>query len=149
MNDVALRDAINAAYREVFNLQFQKGTHQLQDATSIRRARRRIARLRTILRERELAVVAGAPIAPLAAAAPAAISPQKQRALDEREAAAEAEAPEPPAGDVADEVAADAVADVDLEADAPEQDPAEADSPDSGTPKADASDADKGEKETD
>ena len=90
MDDAALTGAVNDAYREVFNLQFQKGTHQLQDLTAIRRARRRIARLRTILRERELAIVAGAPLQPLTATAPAPISPQRQRALDERAAAASA-----------------------------------------------------------
>lgn len=159
MDDAALRDAINEAYREVFNLQFQKGTHQLQDATSIRRARRRIARLRTILRQRELAVVAGAPIAPLAATAPAVISPQKQRALDEREAEAPPEEPAETlplgASDLADEVAEGAVAEVDLEAAAPtepEPDPVEAptEAP-AETPAEDPTEAkaDTGEKETD
>ena len=123
LDDAALRDAVNEAYRELFNLQFQKGTRQLQDMTTIKRARRRIARLRTILRQRELAVVAGAPIAPLSTAAPAAISPQRQRALDAREAAQAAQAaaeaaaaPEIPlpASDIAEGVATDAVATVDL-----------------------------------
>ncbi len=118
LDDTALTAAVNEAYRELFNLQFQKGTHQLQDLTTIRRARRQIARLRTILRERELAAAAGAPLAPLAAAAPAPISPQKQRALDER-AAAESALPEeavplvPPSA-LADELAAEAVEDVEL-----------------------------------
>ena len=132
LTDAALADAINEAYRELFNLQFQKGTHQLQDATTIRRARRNIARLRTLLRERELAVVAGTPIAPLTESAPAAISPQRQRAIDVREAeeaaqaAAQAEteaaaevaaeaAAEGAAEAVADEIADEAMADVDIE----------------------------------
>ena len=141
MDDAALRSAINEAYREVFNLQFQKGTHQLQDATSIRRARKRVARLRTILRQRELAVVAGAPIAPLTDASPAAISPQKQRALDEREAAqeVEAESPAPLPSDIADEVAEQIVADVDLDAAAATGD----------TDPKDAGAADADQKETD
>ena len=118
MDDTALTSAVNEAYREVFNLNFQKGTHQLQDLTAIRRARRRIARLRTILRERELAIVAGAPLQPLAAAAPAPISPQRQRALDERAEAASA-LPEdarsliPPTA-FADDLVDDAVEDVEL-----------------------------------
>lgn len=138
LDDAALADAVNEAYRELFNLQFQKGTHQLQDVTTIRRARRRIARLRTLLRQRELAVVAGAPIAPLAESGPAAISPQKQRALDVREAeqAARAEAEseaqadaEIPAEAVADDIADQAMEDVEIEradGDAEAQAPADA-----------------------
>lgn len=94
LDDAALGEAVNEAYRELFNLQFQKGTRQLQDTTAVRRARRQIARLRTILRERQLAAVAGAPLAPLAEPAEPVISPQKQRALEERrqrDAAARAE----------------------------------------------------------
>ena len=118
MDDAALTSAVNEAYREVFNLQFQKGTHQLQDLTAIRRARRRIARLRTILRERELAIVAGTPLQPLTGTAPAPISPQRQRALDERAAAASA-LPEDAIGLIAPSAAAeglvdDAVEDVEL-----------------------------------
>ena len=90
LNDAALGEAVNEAYRELFNLQFQKGTRQLQDATTVKRARRQIARLRTILRERQLAVVAGAPLAPLAEAPAPALSPQKKRALDERRVQEEA-----------------------------------------------------------
>lgn len=94
LNDDQLADAVNEAYRELFNLQFQKGTRQLQDGTAIPRSRRQIARLRTLQRERQIAAVLGTPIAPAAAPEEAAISPQKQRALDERaeQEAAEAEA---------------------------------------------------------
>ena len=65
MTDVQLGEAINEAYREVFNLQFQIGTRQLQNPMAMRSARRQVARLRTILRERQLAEAAGAPIEPL------------------------------------------------------------------------------------
>ncbi len=130
LDDAALTTAVNEAYRELFNLQFQRGTHQLQDLTTIRRARRQIARLRTVLRERELAAAAGTPLTPLAATAPAPISPQKQRALDER-AATESALPEeaapliPPSA-LADELAAEAVEDVELtSADAEATDAAE------------------------
>ena len=114
MDDAALTSAVNEAYREVFNLQFQKGTHQLQDLTAIRRARRRIARLRTILRERELAIVAGTPLQPLTATAPAPISPQRQRALDERAAAASA-LPEDAIGLIPPSAAAEGLVDVAVE----------------------------------
>lgn len=66
MTDSELGEAINEAYREVFNLQFQRGTRQLQNPMAMRQARRQVARLRTILRERQLAEAAGAPIEPLA-----------------------------------------------------------------------------------
>ncbi len=65
MTDADLAEAINEAYRELFNLNFQRGTRQLQDPNAPRTARRQIARLRTILRERQLAAEAGEPIAPL------------------------------------------------------------------------------------
>ena len=99
LNDEQLAEAINEAYRELFNLQFQRGARQLQDANTLRTARRQIARLRTIQRERVLAAALGAPLAPSAPAPAPDISPQKQRAQAERtqreaEAAAEAEASE-------------------------------------------------------
>ena len=72
MTDAELGEAINEAYREVFNLQFQIGTRQLQNPMAMRSARRQVARLRTILRERQLAEAAGAPIEPLARVAEAA-----------------------------------------------------------------------------
>jgi large subunit ribosomal protein L29 len=89
LDDQTLAQAINEGYRELFNLQFQRGTRQLQDPGSLARARHQIARLRTVQRERAIAVMTGTPLAPLAASEPAPISPQKQRAID---AAAEAEA---------------------------------------------------------
>ena len=94
LNDDQLAEAVNEAYRELFNLQFQKGTRQLQDGTAIPRTRRQIARLRTLQRERQIAVVPGTPIAPVAVPEEAAISPQKQRALDERAGQEIAEAAE-------------------------------------------------------
>ena len=54
MSDVELGEAINEAYREIFNLQFQRGTRQLQNPMAMRQARRQVARLRTVLRERQL-----------------------------------------------------------------------------------------------
>ena len=90
LDDAQLGQSINDAYHEYFNLQFQKGTRQLQDSMAIRRVRRQIARLRTVQRERQLAIVAGTPLRPLAEQAEPVISPQKRRAQEER-AAIEAE----------------------------------------------------------
>ena len=107
LSDHELAQAVNEAYRELFNLQFQKGTRQLQDPTTIRRARRQTARLRTIQRERQIAAVAGAPIAPLAEPPAAVLSPQKRRAQEERaareQAATDEAAAEPVAPEAADE----------------------------------------------
>ena len=90
--DRELAEAINEAYRELFNLRFQKGTRQLQDVTTIQRARRQVARLRTIQRERQLAVAAGAPIEPLTEAPSRAVSPQKRKTQEARRAQEETEA---------------------------------------------------------
>lgn len=116
LNDRQLAEGINEAYREVFNLQFQKGTRQLRDGLAIRRGRRQIARLRTVQRERQIAEVLGAPIAPSAAPAEAELSPQKRRALEER-ATLEAEEAELNADETDDLVTeVDAVTDVDVNA---------------------------------
>ena len=80
LNDRQLADAINESYRELFNLQFQRGTRQLQNPTALRGARRQIARLRTIQQERHRAELAGAPLEPLTAAPEAEISPQREAA---------------------------------------------------------------------
>ena len=92
LTDEELADAINEAYREVFNLHFQKGTRQLNNPMAIRKARRQLARLRTIRHERLLANIRGIAIAPETAPAERAISPQKRRAQEERAAAEEAAA---------------------------------------------------------
>lgn len=89
-----LAEAINEAYRELFNLRFQKGTHQITNPMAIGRARRQIARLRTIQRERVRAADRGETVEPQAPAAPPTISPQKRRAREAAAATATAEAPD-------------------------------------------------------
>jgi large subunit ribosomal protein L29 len=49
-----LNKEINDAYRSLFTLRFQHASRQLQNYRALRDAKRRIARLRTIKREREL-----------------------------------------------------------------------------------------------
>jgi large subunit ribosomal protein L29 len=53
-----LNNKLDDAYQEMFNLRFQKSTGKLTNTARVREVRRDIARIRTILREREL--VAGA-----------------------------------------------------------------------------------------
>lgn len=50
-----LNNKLDDAYQELFNLRFQKATGKLTNTTRVREVRRDIARIRTILRERELA----------------------------------------------------------------------------------------------
>jgi len=54
LDDGQLNEHINEAYRAMFTLRFQHASRQLQNYRELRNARRRIARLRTIKREREL-----------------------------------------------------------------------------------------------
>ena len=46
---------LDAAYQELFNLRFQKATGKLSNTARPGEVRRDIARIKTILRERELA----------------------------------------------------------------------------------------------
>lgn len=55
-NNEQLDREIGEAYRALFTLRFQHASRQLQNYRELRNARRRIARLRTIRRERELQV---------------------------------------------------------------------------------------------
>lgn len=49
-----LKRRLDETYRELFNLRFQQATRQLTKTSEIRRVKRDIARIRTVLREREL-----------------------------------------------------------------------------------------------
>lgn len=49
-----LNHKLDELRRELFNLRFQQTTHQLKNPTRIRIVRREIARILTILREREM-----------------------------------------------------------------------------------------------
>ncbi len=57
MTDDELRDELNATHRELMNLRFRTATMQLSNVNEIRKARKRIARIKTLLREREMARV--------------------------------------------------------------------------------------------
>lgn len=50
-----LEKKLDDTYRELFNLRFQRAQNQLKDTNSIRRVRHDIARIKTVLRQRELA----------------------------------------------------------------------------------------------
>ncbi len=54
MNDQELNDQLKELKGELFSLRFQMATGQLQNPVSIRETRRNIARVKTILRQREM-----------------------------------------------------------------------------------------------
>jgi large subunit ribosomal protein L29 len=49
-----LKKQLDDSYRELFNLRFRLATRQLTNYNEIRNVRKRIARIKTILREKEL-----------------------------------------------------------------------------------------------
>jgi large subunit ribosomal protein L29 len=59
MSDADVRARIAELEQEQFNLGFRSATQPLEDPLRVRGIRRDIARLRTVLRERELATQAG------------------------------------------------------------------------------------------
>jgi large subunit ribosomal protein L29 len=54
--DGELETELDDAYQELFNLRFQRTTGQLANTARVRQVRQNIARIKTVLRERELAV---------------------------------------------------------------------------------------------
>ncbi len=54
LTDEDLRRELEEAHQALFNLRFQTSTRQLADVSQVHKAKRRIARIRTLLREREL-----------------------------------------------------------------------------------------------
>lgn len=54
-NNAELARKLDDAYQELFNLRFQRATGKLANTARFQTVRRDIARIKTILRERELA----------------------------------------------------------------------------------------------
>jgi len=54
LTDEEIRQKLDEAYETLFNLRFQRVVGQLENTARLREVRRDIARLKTILREREL-----------------------------------------------------------------------------------------------
>ena len=55
MDEQELLDNLSAAQQELFNLRFQHVTGQLDNYSRLRAVRKDLARLHTVLREREIA----------------------------------------------------------------------------------------------
>jgi len=56
LSDEELAKQLEAAHEELFNLRFRLATKQLVNHREIRRVKKEIARLKTIIRERELGI---------------------------------------------------------------------------------------------
>ena len=59
LDDERLVDELRKSKEELFNLRFQSATGQLESHGRLRAVRRDIARIYTIMRERELGITAG------------------------------------------------------------------------------------------
>ncbi|MCG7421486.1 50S ribosomal protein L29 [Micrococcus sp. ACRRV] len=56
MDNARLLEALKSSKEELFNLRFQAATGQLEDSSRLKAVKRDIARIYTILRERELGI---------------------------------------------------------------------------------------------
>jgi len=59
LNEAEVARKLDEVHQELFNLRFQYSTGQLKNTARLSQVKREIARLRTILRERELAAAQG------------------------------------------------------------------------------------------
>lgn len=55
LNNIDLESKLREAKEELFNLRFQLATNQLDNTARIKQVRKDIARIRTVMREREQA----------------------------------------------------------------------------------------------
>lgn len=58
--EAELREDLESAHQALFNLRFQAATRQLADVSQVAKAKRRIARLKTLVRERVILAEADA-----------------------------------------------------------------------------------------
>jgi large subunit ribosomal protein L29 len=58
MTDDELGDDLDASHRGLMNLRFRVATMQLSNVSEIKKTRKRIARINTVMRQRELAKAA-------------------------------------------------------------------------------------------
>jgi large subunit ribosomal protein L29 len=70
-----LESRLAGTQQELFNLRFQRVTGQLDNTARIRQLRREVARMKTILREREIADAEESEIAGVAPALPRRVGP--------------------------------------------------------------------------
>jgi large subunit ribosomal protein L29 len=90
--DEKLADELKKSKEELFNLRFQSATGQLENHGRVRAVKRDIARIYTVLRERELGIRATP--APVAAAPKAAAKKSTKKAAEPSTETPDAEAEE-------------------------------------------------------
>ncbi|MFH1647314.1 MAG: 50S ribosomal protein L29 [Chloroflexota bacterium] len=56
LNDSDLKKALEESHQELFNLRFRVSTKQLVNHRELRRVKKKIARFKTLLHERELGI---------------------------------------------------------------------------------------------
>lgn len=56
LNDSDLNKELEESHQELFNLRFRLATKQLVNHRELRRVKKKIARLKTLLKERELGI---------------------------------------------------------------------------------------------
>ena len=100
MPDDALLNELEESQRALFNVRFQAATRQLADVSQVRSARRRVARVKTLLRERAILAEYGELLG--TAEAPDAAADEADEAADDADEAADDAAAD------ADDAAADA-----------------------------------------
>ena len=54
LNDDQLQEELENAHRELFNLRFRAVTRQLANTSEVSKARKTVARMKTVIRERQL-----------------------------------------------------------------------------------------------
>jgi large subunit ribosomal protein L29 len=95
--DERLLDELKKAKEELFNLRFQSATGQLESHGRLRAVKRDIARIYTVIRERELGIRATpAPLEPVAKAKRATTKKTETAPADDATASDEAEVVEEP-----------------------------------------------------
>jgi len=77
-----LVDELKKAKEELFNLRFQSATGQLESHGRVRAVKRDIARIYTVIRERELGI-RETPVAPVKPAKPAAKAKSSEETVEE------------------------------------------------------------------
>ncbi len=55
LSDIELSQKLHEAHQELMNLRFRKATKQLDNTSRVRTVRREIAKIKTVIRERQLA----------------------------------------------------------------------------------------------
>ena len=70
LTDDQLVERVESAKEELFNLRFQLATGQLDDPSSIKKVRHEIARIATVIHEREIEAEVGASLAAIEGAGP-------------------------------------------------------------------------------